>query len=394
MRYLLILIGLSFFSFGCGENGGGNEPGAGTNPKLSIGHVTLFEGQTNSNFNFQVNLSESSEELVTVDFATMEISAGENTDFIPQSGTLIFDPEVTNQTISIEVVGDEWKENEEEFKVVLSNPTNATISNAEGIGTIRDEDTQLFIDEDGYSTPLSYPGMTLVWNDEFNGTTLDPACWTREQGNHGWGNNEWQNYTDREENAYLTDGKLIIEAKEENFGGSNYTSARLITKDKKSFAFGRIDVRAILPEGQGVWPAIWMLGSNFSTVGWPACGEIDIMELIGHQPSTVHGTAHWGPQGQTFSFNEGEHYDLPSSEKFSDKYHVFSIIWENDKIEWYVNDNKFFSLTPNQVSPSYPFNAEFFFILNIAVGGNWPGYPDNTTQFPQQMIVDYIRVFQ
>jgi len=137
-----------------------------------------------------------------------------------------------------------------------------------------------------------------------------------------------------------------------------------------------------------------VLGANFGDVGWPHCGEIDIMELLGHEPSTTHGTAHWGPQGQSWSYNDKGEYHLTEGKKFSDEYHVFSIIWEPGQIDWYLNDNKFFTIRPADVNGNYPFNAEFFFIFNIAVGGQWPGYPDDTTVFPQRMIVDYIRVFQ
>jgi beta-glucanase (GH16 family) len=136
-----------------------------------------------------------------------------------------------------------------------------------------------------------------------------------------------------------------------------------------------------------------MLGDNIDIVGWPHCGEIDIMEMIGHEPSTVHGTAHWGPQGNSWSFNNGNDYKL-SGEKFIDEYHVFSILWELDKITYFVDDVEYFTLTKQMVNGDYPFNAPFFFIFNVAVGGTWPGYPDETTQFPQRMVVDYVRVFE
>jgi len=249
------------------------------------------------------------------------------------------------------------------------------------------------ISEGGYSTPTSYPGYTEAWAEEFDGSEINTSWWTHEIGNSGWGNNELQYYTDDAKNSFLSGGNLVIEAIKENFNGAPYTSARMITKDKKLFTHGRIDVRAILPEGQGIWPAIWMLGNNISSVGWPACGEIDIMELVGHEPGTVHGTAHWGPQGQSWSTYVGDDYKLPSGEKYSDEFHVFSIIWEPGKIDWYVDDTKFHTIRQSDVNVTYPFDREFFFILNIAVGGNWPGNPDASTQFPQRMTIDYIRVF-
>jgi beta-glucanase (GH16 family) len=381
-------------NYSCGDKNDDNPPAADL-PKISISSVTVFEGDENSTVNFIVTTSKEYAGEVKVDYATQEETAGEGTDFLPVAGTLTIDAGEREGFIAVEIIGDIFKEQDEEFKVILSNPVNATISNGEGLGTIRNEDTFVDVPEDGYITPDSYAGYDLVWRDEFNGSTLNTNDWTYELGASGWGNNEWQYYTDREDNAYLSDGNLIIEAKEEEFQGSNYTSARLITKDKKTFTFGRVDIRAILPEGQGIWPALWMLGNNISSVGWPACGEIDIMELVGHEPSTVHGTVHTGPQGQSWSNYIGQGYTL-SSGKFSDEYHVFSIIWEYNSIKFFVDDNQYFSITDADISNAYPypFNDEFFFIFNIAVGGNWPGYPDATTQFPQRMIVDYIRVFQ
>ena len=247
--------------------------------------------------------------------------------------------------------------------------------------------------ENGYKTPDNYPGYNLVWADEFNGTSLDANSWTYEvgRGEWGWGNNELQYYHDGEKNAVVADGKLTITAKEESAGDANYTSARLITRDKKEFQYGRVDIRARLPQGQGIWPALWMLGSNIGTVSWPACGEIDIMEAVGHKPNEVFGTAHWGKSVPS-TYNSKK-YRLTSGD-FTDSFYVFSIIWEKDKIEWYVNDVKYHTITPVNTGSIYPFNNPFFFIFNIAVGGNLPGSPDATTRFPQTMEVDYIRVFQ
>jgi len=245
--------------------------------------------------------------------------------------------------------------------------------------------------EDGYTTPLSYPNMDIVWNDEFGGNTLNTSDWTYEigTGNSGWGNNELQYY--REENTSVGNGYLIIEARKESFQGSSYTSSRLVTKNKQSFKYGRIDIRAVLPKGQGIWPALWMLGANIDQVGWPKSGEIDIMEMVGGAgDNTTHGTIHWD--------NNGEHAQYGGSTTltsgiFNDKFHVFSIIWNATSITWYVDDVQFVSadITPSDLSE---FHQNFFFIFNVAVGGNWPGSPDATTIFPQRMVVDYVRVFQ
>jgi len=394
MNKLLLLFYIAVATMSaCGSNDDTGNPTPEL-PKISISNVTLFEGDTNSDFNFKATISAVSDKEVKVNFATEEITAGKATDFIDSEGTLTIAAGEREGFIPIEIVADIYKETDEEFKVVLSNPVNVVIQNGEGIGTIRNDDTFVFVPEDGYITPESYTGYDLVWRDEFNGSgAVNPDNWTHEIGNSGWGNQESQYYTNSTNNSFQSNGNLVIEAREEDFNGAPYTSARLVSQDKQTFTYGRVDIRAILPEGQGIWPALWMLGNNFSTVGWPACGEIDIMELVGHEPSTTHGTAHWGPQGQTYSTYKGEPYNL-NGEKFSDKYHVFSLIWEPNSLKWYVDDNEFFSLTNSDVNGDYPFDEEFFFIFNIAVGGIWPGYPDETTQFPQRMYVDYIRVFQ
>jgi hypothetical protein len=249
--------------------------------------------------------------------------------------------------------------------------------------------------ENGYFTPMEYEGYVLAWHDEFDGNSINPESWGYDIGDGcpnlcGWGNNELQYY--RSENAWVADDVLTIEARQEDFMSRNYTSARLISKGKKSFRYGRIDIRALLPRGQGMWPALWMLGNDINTVGWPACGEIDIMEMIGgnNRENTCHGTIHWD-NGQGHA-SYGTSFTL-TSKTFADAYHVFSIIWDEYSIKWYVDDQPYTQVNITEPTMS-EFHQEFWFIMNIAVGGNWPGNPDGTTQFPQQMKVDYIRVFQ
>ncbi|MGC4021776.1 MAG: glycoside hydrolase family 16 protein [Cyclobacteriaceae bacterium] len=181
----------------------------------------------------------------------------------------------------------------------------------------------------------------------------------------------------------------------ESIGGFNYSSARINTGNKKTFKYGRIDIRAKLPVAKGMWPALWMLGTNIGSVGWPACGEIDMMELVGQSPNTVYGTMHWGTGANPLQ-NNGNHQYTLSSGDFSKQFHVFSTIWKQDTIQMYVDDNLYLNFTnQSNVAPAnYPFNADEFFIFNVAVGGNWPGPPDDTTTFPQRMYVDYVRVFQ
>lgn len=248
------------------------------------------------------------------------------------------------------------------------------------------------IPSEGPDSPLSYTNMSLVWQDEFDGTTLNSSNWSYEigTGNNGWGNNELQYYT--ENNTSIVEGNLVITAKRETLNGRSYTSSRIITQNKFDFQYGRVDIRASLPEGQGMWPALWMLGSNFNTVGWPACGEIDIMEMVGGngRENTVLGTVHWSDNGQHAEF--GGSRTLPFG-SFHDIYHVFSIIWDESSIKWYVDNQQYHVIdtTPAELDE---FRNNFFLIMNLAVGGNLPGNPDNTTTFPQHFIVDYIRVFQ
>ena len=241
----------------------------------------------------------------------------------------------------------------------------------------------------GYTTPLNYPNYSLIWQDEFNGTSLS-SDWTHEIGNGswGWGNNELQYY--RHQNTTLENGYLTIRAKQEYYGGFNYTSSRIITKGNIFNAYGRVDIRAKLPYGQGLWPALWMLGENINSVSWPTCGEIDIMEMVGgtgYNDRTIHGTVHWEDNGHA---SYGGPNSL-SSGRFADEFHVFSIIWTPSSIVWLRDDIQYKSIDITNLSA---FHNDFFFIFNVAVGGNWPGSPDASTVFPQTMIVDYVRVFQ
>ena len=235
----------------------------------------------------------------------------------------------------------------------------------------------------------------LAWSDEFTNNTLDASSWSHElgdgsdQGIAGWGNNELQFY--RQENLVLADGILTINAREESFGGRSYTSSRIKTQGKRSFRYGRVDVRAKLPQGQGMWPAIWMLGENILTNPWPASGEIDIMEMIGGsgRENTVHGTIHWDNSGQQSSGGS----TALSGATFSDDFHVFRIEWNANAIRWFV-DGQQFHIESIAATHQSELRNEFFILLNVAVGGNWPGAPDASTVFPQQMQVDYIRVYQ
>ena len=245
-------------------------------------------------------------------------------------------------------------------------------------------------------SPLTYDDFYLVWSDEFSGTRLDEQNWSHNigTGSGGWGNNELQYY--RSSNTSVADGFLTITAKRENYGGRNYTSSRIKTEGLVAFTYGRVDIRAKLPRGQGIWPALWALGNNFSEVGWPYSGEIDIMEMIGGngREDTVHGTVHWNRGGLSAPYAHTYRGGAFTADDFSTGFNVFSIIRTADQIEWRVNDVPYYLFTIDDSASLAPFRKPFFLIFNVAVGGNWPGYPDDTTSFPQQMVVDYVRVFE
>jgi len=396
-NYLLpcLLLAVVFLTNACKDDEMPGEP-VTTIARLSVVDISKFEGdEGETTFTFKVRLDKALETTVSVDYATADFTGVSGEDYTPVNGTLSFAPDETEQRVDVLVQTDTLKEADDQFKLVISNPSGAAIASAEGIGTIRNDDTFQVIPDDGYITPISYPGWTTFWTDEFDGNVLDPNAWTYETGNGdwGWGNNELQYYREGNNNTTLNDGKLIIEAKKESFGSQEYTSARIITKDKIEFMHGRVDIRAKLPEGQGIWPALWMLGANINQAGWPACGEIDIMELVGHEPGTVHSTIHYGSSNSDHQYT-GKDKSLPGGEKFSEKFHVFSLLWQNNSMTFLMDDEEVVSYNASQINGNYPFNQPFFFIFNIAVGGNWPGEPNASTVFPQQMVIDYIRVFQ
>ena len=240
-------------------------------------------------------------------------------------------------------------------------------------------------------------GWTLVWSDEFNDTNIDLDKWSFEVNGTGGGNNELQYYTDRSDNARIENGSLIIEAREESYTGAdgtrNYTSARLRTLGKGDWLYGRMEARIRIPQGQGIWPAFWMLPSAWVYGGWAASGEIDIMENVGHEPNVVHGTLHYGGPWPTNTYT-GAGYTL--EEPFANDFHLFAVEWQEGEIRWYVDGIHTQTQTnwysTNGAYPA-PFNQEFHILLNVAVGGTWPGSPDSTTVFPQKMEVDYVRVY-
>jgi beta-glucanase (GH16 family) len=249
----------------------------------------------------------------------------------------------------------------------------------------------------GDAGPGALPGWKLVWSDEFEGPANqkpDASKWVFETGGNGWGNNELEYYTSNATNASLDgNGSLVITARSETYQNRNYTSARLKTQGKFEHTYGRFEARIQIPKGQGLWPAFWMLGNDIGTAGWPTCGEVDIMENVGKEPSTVHGTIH-GP-GYSGGNGLGAPYQLPGKNPFADDFHVYAVEWKSDSIKWFVDDASFETRTPADVPQGdrWVYDHPFFILLNVAVGGQWPGNPDGTTTFPQTMIVDYVRVY-
>ncbi len=344
----------------------------------------------NASLNFVVSVPEPASQEIRFSYRTEDISAIAGEDYTAASGVATIAAGAQEVSFQVEILGDTYLEFDETFNIVLEDLVNAESKGSRIQGRILNDD--LYVPEsetDGFSTPAQYPGFELVWQDEFDGASLNTTDWNYELGGGGWGNNELQVYTDLPENVTLKDGKLVITAVE---NAGDFTSARLTTEGKKEFQFGRIDVRARLPYGQGIWPAIWMLGNNIRTVSWPSCGEIDIMEMVGHEPERVHSTIHYNNNGHNYT---GRGYSLAGGEAFHEKFHVFSLLWQDHQLRFLVDYNVVYQVDRVSIPANpYPFSSPFFFICNIAVGGQWPGSPDQTTVFPQTMEIDYIRVFQ
>ena len=238
---------------------------------------------------------------------------------------------------------------------------------------------------------------SMVWSDEFSGTagsSPDAKNWSFDigTGNNGWGNAELENYTNRPQNVSLDgSGNLAITAKSESYNGSQFTSGRIKTKGLFATTYGKIEARIKTPYGPGIWPAFWMIGANEDTVTWPNCGEIDIMELRGQQPSSINGTVH-GP-GYSGGASITKQYAL-QNDRFDKDFHLFAVEWSPNQVNFYVDNYLYQSVTPEKVTGKWVFDHDFYIILNLAVGGNYVGYPSALTPFPQQMTVDYVKVYK
>jgi len=255
------------------------------------------------------------------------------------------------------------------------------------------------VEENNINNEWDIEGWNLVWQDEFNRDSLDLTKWSPETGGHGWGNNELQYYTDSDSNSYVENGNLVLKAEvvPQGIGSSKglryYSSARLRTYGKGDWKYGRIEVKAKVASGQGIWPAIWMLPTDWLFGGWPSSGEIDIMEHVGYDLGVVHGSVH------TEAYNHKINTQKSSARKISNvdtEFHVYSIIWDKDKISFFIDDIQYFLFENDQQGnyKTWPFDQRFHLLINIAVGGDWPGNPDNSTNFPRSMLIDYVRVYE
>lgn len=252
------------------------------------------------------------------------------------------------------------------------------------------------------SRAVTTDGWRLTWSDEFNGTDgsqPDTSKWVFDTGGDGWLNHELETYTDRPENVRVERGNLLIEARREDYTGSDgiarhYTSGRLKTLGKFAQEEGRFEARIKIPKGRGVWPAFWMEGNNVATAGWPGCGEIDVMENIGHQPGRVYATLH-GPGFEAGSYLQSR-FDLPDGQSLGDVFHLYGVEWTGNTVAFFLDGKQYGSIVRDTVEHGrdLPFHQPFFLLLNLAIGGDWEGPPDPSTVFPATMMVDYVRVYE
>ncbi len=359
--YIIILINFTHTS--CKKQ---DSPGIIVPETLS----PFAEDDPDSSAEVTVKLSHAADNEVSVFYATESGTASAGRNFVHSGGRLVFKPGEISKNVSIEIIHDTVSKQDVSFRINFSEPVNSVLS-----GNIT-EITIMNVDFAG-----------IAWSDEFNANLLNTQDWNYEKGAGGWGNNELQTYTNSTENVHIDSGYLHITAN--NPANNYFTSGRITTLGKRTFTYGRIEIRARLPEGKGIWPALWMLGAGFPGTGWPACGETDIMELLGHEPSKIYGTVHWDSNGHKSRSGTSSLIN----DKFSNTFHIFSLIRSPNNLRWLIDGKQFFRLNSSEIN-GFPVNSAQFLIFNIAVGGNWPGRPDGTTEFPQNMIIDYVRFYQ
>ncbi|MDX1447428.1 MAG: glycoside hydrolase family 16 protein [Acidimicrobiia bacterium] len=275
--------------------------------------------------------------------------------------------------------------------------TTTTVAPSEPVETTTKTST-LVIDAPEPAPVVPPEGYELVWSDEFDGAMIDPANWTYDIGGWGWGNGEAQYYTDRAENARLQDGVLVIEAHFEKFEGAYYTSARLKTEGLREFQYGYIEARAKVPAGAGLWPAFWMLGATFERdesnpidSNWPHAGEIDIMEYVGREPNITYGTIHGPGYAGAGSLGKWNRQETPIAEGW----HTYAVEWDYDGIRWFYDGEMYGELGRDAVGErEWVFDQPFFLLLNLALGGTFPGPIGLDVEFPKQFLVDHVRVYQ
>jgi beta-glucanase (GH16 family) len=396
----LVAIGLvlAFMTLSCGgeeimnPNPGSQEPLS----EVTVADGDIIEGNGAGIMTFAVTAAPPSSSEITFNYQISGVTADPQSDFSSNDGQGVIPSGGRSFEIQIQITDDDQNEVDEKIRVDISNVQNGILRDGIAFGIIRDDDDPTSFNTDGYFTADNHFGYDLTWQDEFDGESLDTDVYSFEIGDGcpdlcNWGNNELQEYSADAANIKLEDGKLVITAIDE--GANQYSSSRMYTQDKLEIQYGRIDIRAKLPTGQGMWPALWMLGANIDQVGWPACGEIDIVEIFGNEPQTVIGTGHWGPQGSTTSTYNSSYFT--TDVKVDERFFVYSLVWEPNDIQWYVDETLYKRLTPAELGEiPFPYNAPFYFIFNVAVGGNGIGDPDDTTMFPATMQIDYIRVFQ
>ncbi len=387
---ILLFVGACWLNGACSKNAATVMDSA---PTVFVYDASVYDAATSSDLVLKVKLDKASATPVSVSFATQDYTAVAGTEYVSKSGVLTFPANTTDQEIHIAIPGYPYRRPNKEFLVLLTAPVGMTLGNTKATALIQSSGKLISpdnMDSAGYKTPDHYAGFKSAWSDEFNGTAIDTSSWSYDTGGGGWGNHELEYYTISPNNSYISNGNLVIEARREGPAGNyNYTSARMLTKGKKSFTYGRVDVRAKIPSGKGIWPAIWGLGANIDKVNWPACGETDIMEVVGRDPAKLYGTLHFANATGAHAQNGGTYIN---NEEFAKVYHVYSIDWTSDKIDFYVDDILFFS-SPTNVAANGAFNLPTFFILNVAVGGDFGGPVDDALVFPKRMNVDYIRVF-
>jgi beta-glucanase (GH16 family) len=332
------------------------------------------------------------EELIYAESVTLSndsITLAEGEEYTLEA---ITSPESTSASVF------EWKSLSENVATVVDGKVTGVSRGSTAIKIIVDDNLYATCIVTVTRTDLDYE---LVWSDEFDADTLDTDKWSYQTGGSGWGNSELQYYTEREDNLRLEDGYLVIEAKKESYSTNSYTSARITSRDKSYFTYGRIEARISLPSGAGTWPAFWMMGTNYTYAGWPLCGEIDIMEHIGSSPTMISHAVHTSDKNGTDGNNWYNKQTLSDAEN---NFHTYSIEWEEnynngcDCIIFYIDGVKSTTLWQTSVdsdSKDWPFDADFYMLLNLAVGGTMGGTVDDTI-FDSDVLmkVDYVRVYQ